>query len=780
MSFVNYNQIAFLLLQCLIVASLLLFLFRLRRIMGIGLLFTALGVFQLMQVFLASTLYIEVASGIFVSPGSTVLFTGSIFAVLLIYIREDAIEARKVIYALVLANITLALLQYSFGWNLQDEEIYNPYNLPTKLFIINARLLIAGTVVLFIDSILVMIIYEWISRCCRFLPLQILITMLIVMSLDSLLYSIGAFTGTVQFNSILISGLISKNIAVFVYSIIFSIYLLFIEKDEHFKEHYSFNDIFQTLTYRQKFERIQKEKEAQKRIADIALEESEIRTKTIIEYLPQRIFIKDKSLRYIFANTNYTNDLGTTLDELIGKDDFDLYDEATAESFLSSDKLVMEQGISKSAEDQRLIGKKQRWINEVRIPFKDIQGNVVGILGVYEDVSDQRNIIDDLTWAKEKAEESDRLKSAFLANISHEIRTPMNGILGFSDLLDRELVSDKQKKYIKIIKNSGDRLLALINDVIDIAKIEAGEAEVHKEEFECSELLDELYEAHHEKAQPIELIIDKGNIDSLILNTDKNKLFQILNNLIDNAIKFTEKGSVKFGYIIQDDELFLFVKDTGIGIPPEYKNKIFERFRQVELDYTREYKGTGLGLAITHQLVQLLGGKIWFQSKVNVGTTFYVHIPNEKENQVKKQQEEALNPDAPGVNNANSINILIAEDEEYNFLYLEELLSKEKISILHAENGEEAIELCREHPNIDLIIMDIKMPLLGGLEASRAIKMFRPDMPIIAQSAFALTGDKERALTYGCDAYITKPIIKEELFEMINKFIDLTKKIDST
>jgi len=309
------NQIIILLLQCLLVAALLLFLFRIRTIFGLGLLFTALGVFQYMQVFLATSLYIEVYPGIMVTPGSMVMYTGSLFAILLIYIREDALEARKVIYALLAANLVLAFLQVVFSWAIDGESVNNIYNLPKEFFQINSRVLFVGTIVLFIDAFVIIFIYETISKFVKHLFMRIFISMTIVITLDSLLFSIGAFLGTEQFTDILVSGLISKLSSSMVYAAIFSIYLAYLDKGFVMKDTATkdFEDIFYTLTYRQKFEKVYEEKESQK----IELQKSEDYNRLLYNSSPIGLVLSRIDNTIVDINPAFANILGRSVEETL-------------------------------------------------------------------------------------------------------------------------------------------------------------------------------------------------------------------------------------------------------------------------------------------------------------------------------------------------------------------------------------------------------------------------------------------------------------------------------
>lgn len=375
----------------------------------------------------------------------------------------------------------------------------------------------------------------------------------------------------------------------------------------------------------------------------------------------------------------------------------------------------------------------------------------------------------ELLKSKEKAEESDRLKSAFLANMSHEIRTPMNGILGFTRLLKKpQLSGEEQAKYISIIEKSGNRLLNTINDLIDISKIEADQMEVQISKANINDKMEDLYNffkpQFDEKGIRLSftnaLSTEKANI-----NTDGEKLYAILTNLIKNAIKYTHKGSIEFGYNIKDNDLEFYVKDTGIGIPSDRKEAVFDRFIQADIEDKNVYEGSGLGLSISQAYVEMLGGKMWVESEKGVGSQFYFTIPYNVDTETISKSKEK--PEVTGEHSDKKLKILIVEDEETAELYLSIVLKNIGKEILHATTGIEAIDICRKNPDIDLIMMDIKMPEMDGYEATRKIREFNKDVIIIAQTAYALMGDRKKSLEAGCDDYISKPIDPTLLTELI-------------
>ncbi|MGM0407816.1 MAG: ATP-binding protein [Bacteroidota bacterium] len=380
--------------------------------------------------------------------------------------------------------------------------------------------------------------------------------------------------------------------------------------------------------------------------------------------------------------------------------------------------------------------------------------------------------------AKVKAEESDQLKSAFLANMSHEIRTPMNAILGFTELLtmpDLTITPKEKQNYVKLIHNSGNNLLHLIDDVIDISKIEAGQLKIIQKECNINKTLIDIYESYQEiKKQQgkdnIELSFNLGDeTGDIITITDPLRLNQIISNLVDNALKFTEDGFIKFGYEIQKTNTLLFyVKDSGIGMDERKKDHVFERFRKIEDNKTKLYRGAGLGLAICKSLIELLGGKIWVESAPSAGSAFYFTLPYNKVKSGKKTKDNSTHLQSYNWKNKT---ILIAEDEPANYIYIAEVLKSTNAKILKAVNGKEAVEMFRQHKDIDLVIMDIKMPEMNGYEATKYIKEINQNIPVISQSAYAMPGDIEKGFTFGINDYLIKPVKPKRLLSIIDKHL---------
>lgn len=373
----------------------------------------------------------------------------------------------------------------------------------------------------------------------------------------------------------------------------------------------------------------------------------------------------------------------------------------------------------------------------------------------------------ELIAAKIKAEQSDKLKSAFLANMSHEIRTPLNAIVGFAKLLNESESNEERQQYSEIIDNNAGLLLQLINDILDLSKIEAGTLEFINRPTKPIELCKCIYETQQNKTQPGVSLIFEENEEDITLITDPNRLAQVITNLITNAIKFTHEGNIRFGFHRKEDVIEFYVKDTGIGIPHERVEHIFSRF--VKLNSFAQ--GTGLGLAICKMIVEKIGGNIWVESIEGRGSIFHFSVPYTKKNtQEKKDMNEETKTITPHIetNNARK-SILIAEDIDSNYLLLKALLGK-KYQLYRAHNGIEAIDLFKsESP--DIILMDIKMPEMDGLEATEIIRELSLEIPIIALTAFAFDTDKKEALNAGCNDFITKPIAVTELKKVLSKYI---------
>ncbi|MFH2096374.1 MAG: ATP-binding protein, partial [Bacteroidota bacterium] len=387
------------------------------------------------------------------------------------------------------------------------------------------------------------------------------------------------------------------------------------------------------------------------------------------------------------------------------------------------------------------------------------------------------NVEEELIISKEKAEASDRLKSAFLAYMSHEIRTPLNAIAGFSQVLNRKYIDEfKRGEYLSYIQKNCETLQVLINDILSISQIESEKLKLDTKECNLNRFLHELHttfseEIRKDHSKTIRLILSpmSRNADFVIM-TDPNRLRQILMNLLSNAIKFTSTGSVEFGYeVISEYTLLFFVKDTGIGIPKDKHDVIFERFHRLESGSSGKFSGTGLGLSISKSLVGLLGGELWLDSEPDNGSRFYFTI-NYRQAEYSGPMVEEADQDPEFFRWAGKT-ILIAEDEDFNYLVLEEILGETGATIIRARNGKEAIDIFESGRHIDITLMDLQMPMLDGYQASRIILEKFPGIPIIAQTAYAMDSEKDKCMEAGISDYITKPIDMGLLMKKINFFI---------
>lgn len=498
--------------------------------------------------------------------------------------------------------------------------------------------------------------------------------------------------------------------------------------------------------------------------------ESEQRYRELAEMLPQSIFETDRWGNFTYVNRTWYKNFG--------------YSEKDLEKGLNIIETVVTATGSNISDHWMLENSNFFAIrkNGSRFPASIYSNNIVkggeirGRRGIIIDVTERNQYIETLKQEHSDALASNQHKSFFLANMSHEIRTPMNSIIGFSNLLASDAISEDQKKeFINYIQSSGELLLNLIDDIIDISKIEAGEIKINKKECHLNQVLEELritFEDHKNKTAKshLDLKLNMAENSDLIIKTDPLRLRQILVNLISNAIKFTDEGFVEFGYNTHNDRLLEFyVKDTGIGLSRNELNIIFERFKRTRITEQRDISGTGLGLAISKNLVKLLGGDMWVDSVIEEGTTFYFTLPLLR---VKNIDEKShTQEDVPEEYHWNNKTILIAEDDENSYMFIKEILRKTGVHIIRSENGKQVTDMVQKYEEVDLILMDVLLPEVDGYEATRNVKKLFPDLPVIAQTAFAMDGDKEKSILAGCDDYITKPLNANNLLAKINQFI---------
>jgi PAS domain S-box-containing protein len=493
----------------------------------------------------------------------------------------------------------------------------------------------------------------------------------------------------------------------------------------------------------------------------------------IINSVASPIFVKDDQHRFCLVNDALCSLLNLSVEKLIGTTGYEFFPEEQMKIFIAKDQEVFKSGKENINEEQLTdgTGKIQNIVIRKTI-YTDTLGKKY-LVGVINDITENRRYEKELIIAKEHAEESDRLQSAFLANMSHEIRTPMNGILGFSELLKEPgLNGEKQQEYIRIIEKSGARMLNIINDIVDISKIEANLMSVDIKDSNINEKIEFIYIFFKPQVEEKGMqLLFKNSLptEEATIRTDNEKVYSILTNLVKNAIKYSNEGTIEFGYLKKGENLEFYVKDTGIGIPKDRQEAIFERFIQADISDKMARQGAGLGLSISKAYVEMLGGKIWVESEEGIGSTFYFTLPYNSEPEEKKVVGKVV-PAQDEKNQIKKLKILIAEDDLVSEMLITidvEDFSKE---ILNAKNGFEAVEVCRNNPDTDLILMDIQMPVLNGHEATRQIRQFNKEVVIIAQTAFGLSGDREKAIEAGCNDYIKKPINKAELLSLIQKY----------
>jgi PAS domain S-box-containing protein len=508
----------------------------------------------------------------------------------------------------------------------------------------------------------------------------------------------------------------------------------------------------------------------QKNIAEKMLIESEEKYRSMVDHSPDAVIVHSWG-KILFANP-------VTL-QLFGADSFEEIKKVDLMNFVHPDyrdnakerlRRIYDSGTPQGYDEEKFLtlGGETLDVEVIGIPISYMGEPAVQT--IIRDISVRKRFEQELITAKERAVESDKLKTAFLHNISHEIRTPMNAIIGFSALLNEpDLNQDTQRSYLKIITDSSDQLLAIVNDIIEISNIEVGILKATFNEINLNAQLMQIYQQFNHKAaeKKIEFKLHTTLSGSRsLIQTDSLKLMHILSNLLNNAFKFTMGGKITFGYNYEGDFLNFFVSDTGIGIQEDQFEKIFERFYQVESTVARAYEGTGLGLSISKAYVEFLGGRIWLTSQPDKGSTFYFTLPY-----ISSKKQYIIDMEAE--NNMENKNpeksILIAEDDDNNFFLMKELLSEMNLKIIRASNGVEAVDAFRTGEKIDLVLMDIKMPVMDGYEAARQILEEQPGAKILAQTAYA--DDEVKALESGCMGFISKPFVKDRFVSLVKEYL---------
>ena len=509
-------------------------------------------------------------------------------------------------------------------------------------------------------------------------------------------------------------------------------------------------------------------------ITDVIKKQDELRELNllldgILNNIPVYLFVKDpeNDFRYLYWNKAFADHSGIPASKAIGHTDYEVFpSHGDAEKFRKDDLELLQTHKRIDMQETYLSATGKARIVQTLKALVPMEGRKPLLIGISWDITNLQNIEQELIKARIKAEQSDRLKSAFLANMSHEIRTPLNAIVGFSQLLPAAETAEEKKLYSGIINQNSDILLQLINDILDLSKIEAGTLEYIKRPMNLGEVCRTIYAVHKERVKEGVTLVFDNEDENLFIEGDQNRIMQVITNFLTNASKFTYAGEIRLGFERTDKNIRVYVKDTGIGIEPEKVDHIFERF--VKLNSFAQ--GTGLGLSICQMIIEKIGGEIGVTSELGKGSTFYFTIPYEEAGELgeifKMSKTESK---GNTVNRVQQIKkILVAEDVESNFILLKNLIGRE-YTLLWAKDGVEAIEMYKQYQP-DLILMDIKMPRMDGLEATHIIRAYSNDIPIIALTAYAFETDKELALEMGCNDFVTKPVSKEALEKALEKF----------
>ena len=509
-------------------------------------------------------------------------------------------------------------------------------------------------------------------------------------------------------------------------------------------------------------------------ITDVIKKQDELRELNllldgILNNIPVYLFVKDpeNDFRYLYWNKAFADHSGILASKAIGHTDHEVFpSHGDAEKFRKDDLELLQTHKRIDMQETYLSATGKARIVQTLKALVPMEGRKPLLIGISWDITNLQNIEQELIKARIKAEQSDRLKSAFLANMSHEIRTPLNAIVGFSQLLPAAETAEEKKLYSGIINQNSDILLQLINDILDLSKIEAGTLEYIKRPMNLGEVCRTIYAVHKERVKEGVTLIFDNEDENLFIEGDQNRIMQVITNFLTNASKFTYEGEIRLGFEQTDKNIRVYVKDTGIGIEPEKVDHVFERF--VKLNSFAQ--GTGLGLSICQMIVEKIGGEIGVTSELGKGSTFYFTIPYEEAGELgeifKMSKTESK---GNTVNRVQQIKkILVAEDVESNFILLKNLIGRE-YTLLWAKDGVEAIEMYKQYQP-DLILMDIKMPRMDGLEATHIIRSYSKEIPIIALTAYAFETDKELALEMGCNDFVTKPVSERTLRKALDEY----------
>lgn len=513
--------------------------------------------------------------------------------------------------------------------------------------------------------------------------------------------------------------------------------------------------------------------------AEEELKESEARFRNLADNISQFAWMTDKSGYITWYNKRWYDYSGTTHGEMKGWGWTKIHHPDHVDRVVAHFKECLQKG--KKWEDVFPLRSKSgtyRWFLSRALPLKNSDGKITGWFGTNTDITESKKLQEELIAAKEKAEKAISVQSSFIQNISHEVRTPMNSILGFTELLQKTIKSGSEEKFLSAISYNGKQLLRLIDDIVDLSRLDKNELSLTKSIVQPEKVINQT----KMQFEGLKLMLQKDNLDlkletsevppNIYLYTDFHRLQQVINNLVSNAVKYTDEGYVEIGFDLDEKrkEIIFHVKDTGIGIDRENFRRVFKRFQQFNPASKNKFSGTGLGLAISKNLVKLFGGKIWFDSLPGKGTTFYFthpYVESNKSVKGKGKQQDLTNKQKPILEGKT---ILIAEDDEYSYLMMEAMLTETKARILHAENGKRALELFSNH-DIDLVFLDIRLPDMSGYDIIKEIKKMDNLVPLIAQTAYAMPEEKRKSIQEGFDFHATKPLSQENLYIILNKFI---------
>lgn len=553
------------------------------------------------------------------------------------------------------------------------------------------------------------------------------------------------------------------------------------EKSKHltcsFHHYYTFGKYSATSGWLQDITELKK--------SQLLLKENLNMLETVLNTIPVSVFWKDDELRFAGSNRKFLDDAGIKYPkDLVGKKEMDMpWSKDVQEIFEQDDAYILQTGEPQLGFEEviKTDDDKEHWIRGSKVPLHTANGEVIGVLGVFMDITDSKKNENELFNANLKLAENDMLKTSFLANISHEVRTPLSAIVGFADMLTKDHIPASEiSHFTRLIQNQADHLLKVVSDILDISLIESNQIKLEQQTIDVVELLNDQYLilGHQLKNLNNDHIRAKLSIPKSIkhfyIKGDKVRIRQVLNNLIDNAIKFTQFGFIELGFQTDgDNKAQIFVKDSGIGIDEKNKSLIFERFRKGDHTFKKQFSGLGLGLAIAKELTQRMEGDLWFESELEMGSSFYFSIPVAEDAPEQIQHDTANNDVLLDEVTWDNKTILVADDVKHMHQLMNLFLRDKGVTIINVMSGEEAVEKVKQFQNIDMIFMDVQMPGMGGIAAMKKISRLVPEIPLVAFTAYAMEGDKEKYLEQGFWDYISKPINQNDLLQLMHKYWEI-------